>query len=477
MGHPPGHNFQNLYTYDAASNRTGLTAPDNSTNTYQYDTLNRLTTLGTGDLPAAVAVGDFNNDGKLDLATANEFSGDPSGIGKVSVLLGKSNKTFVARREFGAGVGPLGVALGDFDSDGDIDVAVVNGCGSGAALNCGANGYPRGTVSILLGKGNGTFRHQVDYPAAWLPIAVVAADFNGDGNLDLAVVNWCGHDPTCGIPGGPPVKGTGVLSILLGKGDGTFQPRVDYQTGWHPASLAVADFNRDGNLDLVVVNQCGENTKCENEGLPGTVSILLGNGDGTFRPRMDFATGKGPESVVVGDFNRDSKVDLAVTNNGDNTVSILLGKGDGTFQTHMDYGTGSQPWGIAAGDFNGDGQLDLAVADIYPDLTVSLLLGNGDGTFRARVDYPTGSQPEGVVAADFNDDGKVDLAVTASQSDAVSVLLGNGDGTFRTYVDYSAGSGPYSLAVADVNRDGKPDLVIAAPGDNAASVLLNTGAK
>ena len=178
----------------------------------------------------------------------------------------------------------------------------------------------------------------------------------------------------------------------------TLDHPTEYGTGNGVATVATGDFNGDGNLDLVVANSAWS---CPH----GTVSILLGNGDGTFRPRTDFATGEVPIALVPGDFNRDGSLDLAVVNSLDGTVSILIGNGDGTFAPQVAFATGRAPSGISARDFNADGKLDLAVANAQ-DNNVSILLGNGDGTFQAHVDYAAGPGAAGITADDFNGDGK-----------------------------------------------------------------------
>jgi len=344
------------------------------------------------------------------------------------------NLAFGAPTAFGAGSGPTGVATGDFNGDGRLDLAVAN--------------LRSNNVSVLLGNGDGTFQAAVNYGAGSRPISVAVGDFNGDGKLDLAVSN----------------NGSDNVSILLGNGDGTFQTPMDYGAGSLPDSVAVGDFNGDGKLDLAVSNDGSDN-----------VSILLGKGDGTFQAHVDYATGQYPSSVAVGDFNGDGKLDLAVANFGTNNASILLGKGDGSFQTAVDYGAGSNPYSVAVADFNGDGKLDLAVANVGASpANVSVLLGKGDGTFQAHVDYTTGQYPSSVAVGDFNGDGKLDLAVANDADSDVSILLGNGDGTFQTSVNYGAGSNPYGVAVGDFNGDGRLDLATAdlPSGTGAVDILL-----
>lgn len=259
-------------------------------------------------------------------------------------------------------------------------------------------------------------------------------------------------------------EGSNTVSILLGNGNGTFQSHVDYATGAEPAGMAAGDFNRDGTLDLAVADESAD-----------TVSILLGNGNSTFGSHVDYATGQFPVQVVTGDFNQDGNLDVAVVNQQASTVSILLGNGDGTFQTHVDYAVGSGPMAIATADLSGDDKLDLAVADSVTQ-AVSVLIGNGDGTFQSAIDYPAPVDPVALVAADFNRDGKLDLAVAGLVSSSVAILLGNGDGTFQSAVDYTTGAYPESVATGDFNGDGLLDLALATDSAlGSASVLLGNG--
>jgi hypothetical protein len=252
-------------------------------------------------------------------------------------------------------------------------------------------------------------------------------------------------------------SGSNNISILLGNGNGTFQAAINYPSGTNPLSVAVGDFNGDGKLDLVVANHDSKD-----------VSIFLGKGDGTFQAAVNYPTGTSPRSVAVGDFNGDGKLDLVVANG--TGVGILLGNGDGTFQTALDYGAGGNPNFVAVGDFNGDGKLDLAVANSGSG-NVSILLGNGDGTFQSAVDYPAGPNPNSVTAGDFNGDGKLDLAV--ANDHGVNVFLGNGDGTFQSFVAYATGIATGSVVVGDFNGDGKLDLAVAS--SLSAVILLGNG--
>jgi hypothetical protein len=414
--------------------------------------------FGTGTIgPVSVAVGDFNGDGVQDMAVANEGSDEFFLNGSVSVFLGNGDGTFQAAVNFRAGTGPASVAVGDFNGDGVQDLAVAN------------EGPFSNNVSVLLGNGDGTFQRAVDYSTGTTPLSVAVGDFNGDGVQDLAVTN----------------AGSNNVSVLLGNGDGTFQAAVNYNTGAWSQSVAVGDFNADGVQDLAVANVDSNN-----------VSVLLGNGDGTFQAAVNFRAGTGPVSVAVGDFNGDGVQDLAVANEGsfpnftDSSVSVLLGNGNGTFQAAVNYSTGAGSFSVTVGDFNGDGVQDLAVANVDSN-NVSVLLGNGDGTFQAAVNYRTGIGSQvvdgkigvtrSVTVGDFNSDGVQDLAVTNGGSDNVSVFIGNGDGTFQSAVNFGAGTNTLSVAGGDFNGDGVQDLAVANEGsfpnftDSSVSVLLGNG--
>ncbi len=310
------------------------------------------------------------------------------------------------------------------------------------------------------------FKPAVSYPVGTAPLAVAVGDFNADGKPDLAVAN----------SGNPGNGDDGNVSILLGIGDGTFQPALIAAAGKNPFSIAVGDFNGDGHLDVVVTNN-GINPA--GGWLAGTVSVLLGNGDGTFQQHVDYATGDDPEFVAVGDFNGDHVLDTAVATRSDSAVSVLLGNGDGTFQPHVDYAAG-YPTAVAIADFNRDGKVDLAVAGAFNGGVVGILEGNGDGTFQPAVGYlPAVGRGWSVASGDFNGDGKVDLVVSG-YGVPVSVLLGNGDGTFSqgsTLDTFSAGCHAGSPVVADFDGDGKLDVAVTAGGGPHDGFCLWGGAE
>jgi uncharacterized protein (DUF2141 family) len=406
----------------------------------------------TGTEPQAVAAADLNGDGKPDLAVANFISGS------VSVLLNHGDGTFPAPTSssdaYPTGGKPRSVAVVDLNGDGKLDLAVANAFDN--------------TVSVLLNAGDGTFPHQVAYPTGAGPLSVAAADLNGDGKLDLAVANASG-----GV--GDIVN---TVSVLYGKGDGTFDPQVYYPTGVGPDGVAAADLNGDGKPDVVVANSQGD---LDAQHANGSVSVLINAGDGKFEPQVVYPTGLGPSSVAVADLNGDGKPDLIVANGVDGNVSVLLGKGDGTFLPQVIYPTGSGPSSVVVADLNGDGKLDLVVANSrgdldepYPNGSVSVLLNAGAGTFAPQVTYPTGVGPSSVAVVDLNDDGELDLAVTNYADSTVSVLFNAGAGTFAPQVTYPTGVGPTSVAAADLNSDTQPDLVVANIAESDVIVLRNT---
>jgi len=267
--------------------------------------------------------------------------------------------------------------------------------------------------------------------------------------------------------------------VLLGDGHGNFQNAVNFAAGPSPLSIAAGDFNGDGHLDLAVANFVEKAT-------PGQVSVLMGNGDGTFRPPVQFTAGVVPQAIAVGDINGDGRPDLVVANDGygniPGKVGVLLGQGDGTFGAIKEYGAGVNPFSIALGDFNGDGNLDVVVTD-ETQLRVEVLLNNGRGGFNAAVPYATGENPFSVAVGDVDGDGVLDLVVANMADGTVSVLLGTGDGTFETGTAYNTGFeiatsvSPQAVALGDFNGDRHPDIAVANATlpRGTVGLLINSG--
>ncbi|MBN1185792.1 MAG: VCBS repeat-containing protein, partial [Bacteroidales bacterium] len=253
------------------------------------------------------------------------------------------------------------------------------------------------------------------------------------------------------------------ISVLFNNGDGTFHPYIDYATGDEPRSVFSSDLDGDGNMDLAIANSSSNN-----------ISILINDGNGSFITKTDYISGNGPHSIFSSDLDSDGDIDLSVANYISNTISVFLNNGNGIFQTKTDYATGGQPRSIISSDLDNDGDMDLAVAKSVTD-NVSVLLNNGNGLFGPKTDYTAGSSPWSVFSSDLNGDGNMDLAVANSTSSNVSVLLGNGDGTFDGKIDYTVGSSPRYVFSSDLNGDGYLDLMLTNQTSHSISALLNNG--
>jgi Ca2+-binding RTX toxin-like protein len=392
-----------------------------------------------GVSPAAVVTSDFNGDGHLDLATANE-----GGAGGVEVLLGDGTGRFEDANQYPAGRSPISLGIGDFNADSHVDLAVAN--------------HASGDVSVLLGAGDGTFGAPTNYavgggcasPDLIFPEALAVGFFNADAHADLAVANF----------------GCASVSILLGKGDGTFGDATNVDVGEGPDALATGDFNGDGNLDLIAP-LTGDSA--------GVAAVLLGGGDGTFVPTAAGASA-GPVTlfveVAVGDFNGDSKADLAFAS-GDplsgGTISVALGNGDGTFTGTTNYMFGDATTSLAVADFNADSVLDVATTDnLRP--AVWVLLGVGDGTFGSQLNF-TASSPVWVTVGNFNTDPLPDMATAdpVFNSDRVTVLL-NTTPPPSPAPTLSVGAGG---SCARGGRQGTIPLALAASEEPASAVGLS----
>jgi hypothetical protein len=418
--------------------------------------------FATGPNPRAVATGDLNGDGKLDLAVANLNSNSVSTLLSTTAP-GAATQNFAAKQDFPTGAGPVSIALGDLNGDGKFDLVVAN--------------FNSNNVSVLLNTtapGAATLSFDKhDVATSEGPIYVTTGDLNGDGKLDLAVVDLL----------------VNTVSVLLnttapGAATPNFAPKQDFATGDGPLSVALGDLNGDGKLDLAVANFNSSN-----------VTVLLnttapGSATSSFSGIQDFATGDGPSFVTMGDLNGDGRLDLAVANFVFDTVSVLLnttsaGAATASFATNQEVATGTGPIFVTVGDVNGDGRLDLTVANFNSD-SVSVLLnitvpGAAAPSFAAQQDFATGEAPLFVALGDLNGDGKLDLAVANLNVSTVSVLLnttnpGASTPGFTAKQDVDTGPNPRSVTVADLNGDGKPDLAVANVGSDTVSVLLNTTA-
>jgi len=362
---------------------------------------------------------------------------------------------FGPAEDYKVGWAPVDIVAGDFNGDGKLDLLTVS--------SPDLSRFPQ--ISLLFGNGDGTFQ-QVRYaatPKTAGPSAVVAGDFNGDGKLDVAIaaIDFMASSHES------------VIWVLLGNGDGTFQPAVSYPFQAVLTGLAAGYLNGDNKLDLVAVDRHD-----------GNVFVLLGKGDGTFVRRPSFTAGAGANSVAVGDFNLDGKADLALANPKAKAMLVALGNGDGSFQPLVSWTVPDVPLFSVIADLNKDGYPDIATGNW--DNTVSVLLGTGNGAFQPAVTYsdiPTPSRP---VVADFNGDGWPDLVVANNDSaNTITVLPGIGYGAFGApltfYINHSLwGMTPIEVVAVDLNGDGKPDVGVAdydfAVGSNHhsyVSVFLN----
>ncbi len=398
-------------------------------------------TFPIGDSPQELKAVDVNQDGLVDLVSANA-DGD-----SVGVLLGRGDGTFGAMRQFGVGLRPVSLVVADFNGDGRLDVITANG-----------NGWNQpGTLSVLLGNGDGTFVLNGNVTVERGPRSIVAADFNGDGQLDVAVA----------ISGG--WFETNRVNVLFGRGDGTFDPPAGYTVGRVPWCIAVGDFNGDGKPDLVTANNGGATPD-------NTVSVLLNVGDGTFGPATSFAAGPGPVWVSVADFNRDGKLDLAVADNYGTgpMLSLLLGRGDGTFNAATNFSVPAGVLQLAVGDFNRDSKPDIAaVGGNYDSGSVTVFVGNGAGGFAATNNYSIGVGLLAICAGDFNGDGNPDLGVTGSYDNSVLLMPGNGNGTFQNTTDtYGVGGEIAGVITGDFNQDGQLDIATVSRASSTVSVVL-----
>jgi hypothetical protein len=332
---------------------------------------------------------------------------------------------------------PRHVVVGDFNNDGDLDVAVAN---SGTD-----------NIGIFLDYNNGTFATQISYPTGLLsrPYSLAVGDFNNDSRLDIVVANF----------------GINSVGVLLGYGNGSFASQIITSLGSsRPLALAVGHFNKDNHLDIAVANYD-----------TSTIALLFGSNDGSFPAKAIYYMGYDsiPYSLVVADFNKDNKIDIAIVNYGTSNLAILLANNNGSFSLdEYSTGTGSHPTSVAIGDFNNDNILDVAVTNSGTG-NIGIFAGNGDGTFRNIIIHSIGSnsRPQSLIVIHFDNDTALDLVVIDSENNNVIVLKGDGTGNFMIATIHSSGyqSNPSSVAVGDFDNDDIPDIAIA---NNATNDLL-----
>ena len=386
-----------------------------------------------GPHPGSVIVADIDGDGRPDVIVANQSEGT------VGVLLGSGNGKLQQPQTYSIGFNPAFIATGAFNGDGKMDLAVSGGSSK--------------LLAVLPNDGKGNLGKPIVRTLSKTATSFAVADLNQDEHLDLALAN-----------------DDGTISILLGAGDGSFRSTPDVKVSQGPlSSILAADFNRDGKVDLAVT-LTGEKQ----------LSVLVGKGNGGFDPSVSYRVGSNPVSIALGDVDEDGIPDLVVTNQGSNSFTILRGNSDGTFQRSLDYVAGKGHLAAVTGDFYGAGHLDLAIIN-YASQTISLPLGNGDGTFRAARAYSVELQPKAVASGNLTGGKNSDLVVTnfcgsdaACKGGTVSVMAAGEDG-YRLASTYSLGAGPVAVALLDADGDKNLDIVALNRKDKSISILLGLG--
>ncbi len=438
--------------------------------------------IALADNPTSVATADLNHDGKLDLITANYASG------RVTVFLGLGNGRFAPGVHYSAGTHPSALAVADLDGSGRLDVIVAS--------------ESEATVSVFPGSGDGRLQPRHSFAVGFNPTLLATGDFKGRGKIDLAVasanhlavllndgnggllkpltlslhtapaaiaVGHFTHDDRADIA---LANADGTVSILLGKGDGAFRQVPDVRVSSGPlSSIAAADLKRDGKTDLVVTQAASK-----------LASVLSGNGEGGFTPTAHYPVGSNPVASVVADFDGDGVVDLIIVNHGSNTFSVLGGKGDGSFKASVDFVVGKGPLAAVDGDFDGDGRIDLAVIN-HLARTISIPRGNGDGTFTAARSYVSELGPRTIATGDLNGDGRPDLVVTntcgtdasCKKAGSLSIFLAEEAGGYRLATTYPLGIGPHAVSLVDVDGDKTLDIAVLNRADKTVTILRGIG--
>ena len=401
--------------------------------------LSLIATYSTGDQgskPVSIDVGDFNNDNYLDIVFTD------IGLDVVGILKGYGNGSFASQilYQFEKYSSPFSVAFGDFNKDNQLDIAVTN--------------FFLGCVEIFHGFGNGSFAKPKQFSTGGSPTYIIVDYFNDDNRLDVAVV--CARDSAFVI-----LFGTETNGFLMGR-------KFPIVVNSPYKLMASDDFNNDFHQDLVVVNT-----------LDAIVSVFLWKENEPFGTPSTRETGFGskPHSLAVGDFDHDNRFDIVVANYGADNIAIILATqlDGGTNLTTYSTGSGSLPHDLVVGDFNDDDQLDIAVISFALNLVI-IFRGYGDGLFVATGSYSTGSDsiPRSIAMADFNNDQKLDIVIANAGANNVLILFGFGNGTFGNKTSYSMryDSRSYSVAVGDFDRDGWIDMAVANFGADYVEILL-----
>ncbi|CAF1150131.1 unnamed protein product [Adineta steineri] len=395
--------------------------------------------VGHGSLSSTVAVYDFNNDGYLDIAVNNFFNS------YILILNGIGNDSFVRGKTYSTGENsvPNALFLVDLNNDQRIDILVAN-----MGSDC---------IGILFGQHNGTFANIITYSTGTssAPWFAGFGDFNNDTYLDIVSAN----------------TGIGSITIFLGSGNGSFTNYITYSigTGSAPVSLVVEDANNDYQLDILVANQYSN-----------LVTVFLGYGNGTFYMITNSSNNAADECIMIaaGDFNRDNNIDAVIVNAASGNMYVSFGNGDGHFQEPVIYSleSGASPYYVAVTDYNGDNKTDI-IATNFGVSNVLVFFGDGNGNFELARTFSTdlGTNPDGITFADFNNDGKVEIIVTYWGTGYVTILTEYYAAQFTNQISYSTGSAPhpYSLAVGHFNNNQQSDVVIANSDTDNLGILLD----
>ena len=406
-----------------------------------------LSTVAPESLSSVIS-GDFNHDGKADLAVTEPTSG------KLTILLGRGDGSFQQGASYTVGNGPVSVIAQDLKGDAGTDLIT---------LNRAAN-----TFSVLLGNGDGTFQAPVDFVAGNSPVAAVAGEFYGTGKADLAILN----------------SQDGTISVPQGRGDGSFQASHSYRAGLDRKAVAVGDLDGDGRADLVVSSYCGADSACKS----GNATVYLANADGTYRQAAQYALGAGPVAVALADLRGTKKLDLIALNRVDKSITVLPGNGDGSFAAAQTYALSASPSALFVGSLSGKATPEIAITtDCGSSIcgqpgNLVIWRNRGDGTLLESASYAVGYSPASIAAADLHGTGKIDLVVANScgqdssckSQGTAMVFSGNGAGRFNATAEFNIGSAPSSIALANLTGSGN-DLVVAQRGSNQVAVFLADG--